>query len=92
MDGKFEFHEIGRTEEASKAFLRQIDKQIDEVSENLTRLQEARRTVATMIGASRRTEAGPIGRMLDAADRSHFEGEGMRLVPREAGNKTGVSS
>ncbi|RWC91693.1 MAG: hypothetical protein EOS72_03290 [Mesorhizobium sp.] len=85
---------ITRTEAtklASAEYVGELDKSIDELSDQLAMLQAVRRAVAGTFGFDRRgDEAGTFGQAADAAKRAEYEGEGGqndqsgRLVPRKA--------
>ncbi|TIS37550.1 hypothetical protein [Mesorhizobium sp.] len=83
---------IEMTKTASAEYVAELDKSIDELSEQLAMLQAVRRAVAGTFGFDRRgDEAGMFGKAADASKRAEYEGEGGstdrtgRLVPRKVG-------
>ncbi|MGT2467408.1 hypothetical protein ACVOMV_24860 [Mesorhizobium atlanticum] len=80
------------TREASAAFVAELDKSTDELTEQLSLLQTLRRAAAGAFGFDRRgDEAGTFGKAADAAKRAIYEGENGggtdgdgRLIPRGA--------
>jgi hypothetical protein len=83
MTGMLSLKEPPKTEVASIEYLAQLDAHIDEVDEHLSRMRNARRVVAELIGTNRR-EGGPLTQLVDSADRAHFEGEKITPHPRNA--------
>ncbi len=71
----FAVNEVQSTYHAAENFLGSLDGQIDELQTQLANLQACRAAVARTFGVDRRAEPTPVGKMIDGANRAHFEGK-----------------
>lgn len=74
MAKQFEIIALDRCTEAATAYVAQLDRQIDGLVEQLELAQAVRHAVARSHGFDRRANVGPLATVLDAAQRSNYEG------------------
>ena len=72
---KLDLPSIGATTEAARAFVAQLDKQIEEAHEFLAMAQALRRATAAAIGIDRGEGDSTMSKLLKGANRRHYEGE-----------------
>jgi len=75
MAKQFEITLTNSTKAAAVVFISELDKQIDELQEQLSLAQTARSAVARTFGIDRRDNVGAVSRLLDSANRQEYEGK-----------------